>query len=219
MSRPSKFTPERRRAIVQAMRLGATYEIAADSAGVTRKTLWSWIKKAQEKNAPKSYVTFLHEVKKATADCALNDLKTLQEEAIKGNWKCSAWRLERRFGYKRESVHAELDTANEKPQEIELTPETLLSQQARDLKTAILKAEKSESWQAYAALQRQLLQVTLQLKAMKDSEGESWQSMTDMEILNEITNTIQILPPVLKQALLDEMTGLGGNVVKLPTKK
>lgn len=217
MARPSKFTRERRVTIIEALKLGATHKIASDAAGITRPTLWQWIKKGKGENAPPIYRTFYNAVKRAQAECALSDLTVLREESLKGNWKCSAWRLERRYNYTKNSVHS--DDENENPvQNIEFSPEQLLTNQIIELRTAILKAEKSESWQAYAALQRQLLNCTMQLKNIKDNSDEDWESLTDMQILDEITNTIQTLPPVLKQSLLDQIGGMGDNVIAMRKK-
>jgi hypothetical protein len=42
MARPTKFTQARREAVLQALRKGHGYELAANSAGVHGSTLWDW---------------------------------------------------------------------------------------------------------------------------------------------------------------------------------
>ena len=43
--------------------------------------------------------TFLSEFKKAEAMACIEALAVIKKEARAGNWHCSAWLLERRFGY------------------------------------------------------------------------------------------------------------------------
>ena len=94
----------------------------------------------------------------------------------------------------------------------------ILTKQAKELQAAISKAEQSESWQAYAALQRQLLQTSLQLKGLQDGD-ESYTGMTDTEILAEITNIVATLPPAIKQELIAEMMDLNGNIYSIKARK
>jgi len=47
MSRRIKLNETRTKAILQARQLGATYEIAAENAGVSRSTLWNWLKRGE----------------------------------------------------------------------------------------------------------------------------------------------------------------------------
>ena len=71
------------------------------------------------------------------------------KQASKKDWKASAWILERRFNYHRDGVHRKED-----PVEVQLPTNTydLLKEQAVELKRSMMKAEASQSWQAYAAL-------------------------------------------------------------------
>ena len=80
----------------------------------------------------------------------------------------------------------------------------VLKIQAKELRRAIAKAEKSQSWQAYAALQRQLLQTTLQLRSINEKDNE-YNGQTDEEILTDISNIITTLPAALKQDLVREI--------------
>lgn len=43
--RKSKFTAPVKTRIIEALRAGTTYEIAAQYAGISRSTLYEWIKK------------------------------------------------------------------------------------------------------------------------------------------------------------------------------
>lgn len=48
VGRPSKFTPERRQTIYNALADGATYAICARLVGVAEKTLYDWLKTGRE---------------------------------------------------------------------------------------------------------------------------------------------------------------------------
>ena len=220
MGRPSKFTKPRREKILEAIEYGATYDLAADLAGIDRNTLYHWLRKAKAPGATATYKTFLNDLKEARAKCALHDLKTIHQETLQGNWKCAAWRLERRFQYRKDSTVQTVEEAIQQTAQdnVPLDPATILQNQARELTTAISKAEKSESWQAYAALQRQLLQTSLQLKAL-ESEDTAFNGLTDTEILGDITNIISTLPPALKQELISEILDLDGNVYSIKARR
>lgn len=218
MARPSKFTKPRRDKILEAIEYGATYDLASDLAGIDRNTLYYWLRKAKEPGASQTYKTFLNDIKEARAKCAMHDLKTIHQETLQGNWKCAAWRLERRYEYRKTSPVQTLEDAIEETQPSSLEPVDILTKQAKELQAAISKAEQSESWQAYAALQRQLLQTSLQLKGLQDGD-ESYTGMTDTEILAEITNIVATLPPAIKQELIAEMMDLNGNIYSIKARK
>ena len=48
MARPSKITPEAQAEIVKAVRLGASYELAASCGGVTYETMNNWRKRGEQ---------------------------------------------------------------------------------------------------------------------------------------------------------------------------
>ena len=220
MGRPSKFTKARRDHILQAIEYGATYDLACDLAGIDRNTLYHWLRKAKSPGAPANYKTFLNELKQARAKCAMHDLKTIHQETLQGNWKCAAWRLERRFDYRRDSQVQTIEEAIsvEADKKISLEPIDILKRQAQELTKAISQAEKSESWQAYAALQRQLLQTSLQLKTLQDGT-EDYTGLTDGEILGEITGMVANLPPSIKQELINDIMDMNSNVYSIKSKR
>lgn len=214
IGRPSKFTKDRKERIIKAIQAGCTYEMAADYAGVSRKTLWTWIQKA-EQETDKNYETFLHDLKKAEIDGAITHLGNIQQASVK-DWKASAWMLERRHGYSKDRVHKTQDETVE-----HLPKDTLeiLRQQANDLKRGMTKAEQSESWQAYAALQRQLLQVIQQIKQIEAEQGmqSEMDGLTDDQLVQEITNAIISLPPILRQRLENDISNIT-NVIAFKQK-
>ena len=84
----------------------------------------------------------------------------------------------------------------------------------------MMKAEASQSWQAYAALQRQLLQVVQQIRQIESEQnmGEELDGFTDEQLLQEITTAIVSLPPILRQRLEGSIMDLS-NVVPLEKNK
>ena len=96
----------------------------------------------------------------------------------------------------------------------------LLRDQAVDLKKSMMKAESSESWQAFAALQRQFLQVVTQIKQIEAEEGmmDEMDGLSDEQLVQEITAAIISLPPILRQRLESDIQGLG-NVVHINSVK
>jgi hypothetical protein len=212
--RPSKFTKDRKDRIIQAISAGCTYEMSADYAGISRTTLWGWLKKGEDpKN--KTYCTFLNQVKRAEVEGAMVHLGTIKQASQK-DWKASAWILERRFNFHRDGVQRKEEPV------VELPTNTLelLREQAVDLKKSMMKAEQSESWQAFAALQRQFLQVVTQIKQIEAEEGmmDEMDGLTDEQLVQEITAAIISLPPILRQRLEGDIQALG-NVVHINSGK
>lgn len=213
--RPSKFSKPVRDRIIQAIGAGCTYDLAADYAGISRKTLWDWLKKGQDpKN--KEYVTFRTDIKRAEAEGAISNLGTIKQASVK-DWKAAAWLLERRHHFHRDGV-----SMQEPQEEVHLpsNPLDLLKEQAKDLKSSMMKAEQSQSWQAYAALQRQLLQVVQQIRLIEAEEGltDEMEGLTDEQLLQEITNAIVSLPPILRQRLESNIGDTGSNILKFKTR-
>ena len=124
--------------------------------------------------------------------------------------------LERRHGYSKDGIQRKEEPV------VELPTNTLelLRDQAVDLKKSMMKAESSESWQAFAALQRQFLQVVTQIKQIEAEEGmmDEMDGLTDEQLVQEITTAIISLPPILRQRLEADIQGMG-NVVHIKNVK
>ncbi len=112
--------------------------------------------------------------------------------------------------------------AEEQIKEVELPSNMLelLRMQARELKASMMKAESSQSWQAYAALQRQLLTVVQQIRQIEAEEGmgDELDGLTDEQLLAEITSAIVSLPPILRQRLEGSFSSMK-NVIPIQGKK
>lgn len=215
MARKSKFNEAITSRIVEALRIGATYEIAAEYAGISRSTLYNWMEKGKEQKSGQ-YRTFLDSIKAAEARGAIANLAMIESAAKAGDWKAAAWRLERRHGYTRDGYQAQ-----QQQEEVQLPSSMLdlLKTQALELRASMIKAETSQSWQAYAALQRQLLQVVAQIRQVEAEEGmqDEMDGLSDEQLLQEISNAIISLPPILRQRLEADIGNMG-NVIQI-TKK
>lgn len=87
---------ETRERLLDALRAGATHQIAADHAGISVRTLYSWMAWGRE-GAP-TYAELLAEMEAAQAGGALQCLAVIREVAVKGKqWQAAAWLLERRY--------------------------------------------------------------------------------------------------------------------------
>lgn len=87
--RKSKCTPDVVALVVDAIGVGATYELAARYAGIHPSTLYDWINTKPD---------FSEAVKKAEARDAIRSLAKITAEK---SWPAHAWKLERRHGYVR----------------------------------------------------------------------------------------------------------------------
>jgi transposase len=97
VARPSKLTDAVIPKLAEAIRLGATYEIACKYAGVTYQTLRNWIidgETAREGSAARNLRDKLEE---AEGRGAVQWLAVIEKAAKEGTWQAAAWKLERRY--------------------------------------------------------------------------------------------------------------------------
>lgn len=88
MARPTKYTSETVERVLEAIRLGATYELAAGYAGISYTTFNDWHQKKPE---------FSQALKEAEGVAAVGWLKRIEDAAAEGAWQAGAWKLERRY--------------------------------------------------------------------------------------------------------------------------
>jgi transposase len=96
MGRPSKLTNDTQTRIVQAIQLGATYEMAAQYGGIAYNTFNEWIKKGEAQRAG-VYREFYEAIKEAEGKAVVGWLAKIEKAANDGNWQAAAWKLERRY--------------------------------------------------------------------------------------------------------------------------
>lgn len=106
--RPSKLNDVLHEAIVKILRTGCTIETAAEHAGVTKRTLQSWMQKGEDAEtrleagakltaADKGYMALAQDIRKARSEAEVRALATIQRAAADGTWQAAAWYLERAF--------------------------------------------------------------------------------------------------------------------------
>lgn len=109
MTRPTKLTADSQKRIIDAIVLGATYEMAAQYGGVSYNTFNSWMLRAcvelerleyphaQRNKDEDLYVSFYEAVKDAEGRAVVGWLGKIERSANDGNWQAAAWKLERRY--------------------------------------------------------------------------------------------------------------------------
>ena len=104
--RPTKLNDELKDQICKVVRAGNYIETAAAYAGLSKQTLYDWMKRgrreSEARNEGKSgirkeekYVRFLDAIEKALADGEIRDVAIVAQAATE-NWQAAAWKLERR---------------------------------------------------------------------------------------------------------------------------
>ena len=99
--RPSKFDEQRAKTILTYLRAGAYVETAAAAAGISKDTLYNWLRRgARVGDKPTRedlrLAAFSDAVKQAMAKAELDDLTVIKGAAAK-HWQAAAWRLERKY--------------------------------------------------------------------------------------------------------------------------
>ena len=93
--RPPKFNQETLDTIVRAIRGGNYVETAAAMAGVSKSTLYDWLKQGARAKTGK-LKEFSDAVNQAQGEAEARDVLTIGG-AAKLDWRAAAWRLERKF--------------------------------------------------------------------------------------------------------------------------
>ena len=199
--------------ILSAIEEGASYAIAAGSAGIHKNTLINWIKKGQKERAVEPYKSFIKKLRVSESKAALLHLGVVKAAALDGQWKASLAMLER-FRTLEDSHDIEEPIVREPIKNYRVLLETGLS----EIQEAMSAAKKSESWQAYASLFGKSLTLMDQIKTLDAEEGrvDSMDSLTDEQLIKTITDYIVALPKGLRQRVEDELSELSkSNVVIL----
>ncbi|MBI4563806.1 MAG: hypothetical protein HY716_03815 [Planctomycetes bacterium] len=96
IGRPSKFTPEARERILQAVSLGVHWELAPLVGGVSYPTFREWMRRGESEESGE-FRDFFDAVKEAEARAAMKLLAIIEKDAQSGHWSAAAWKLERRY--------------------------------------------------------------------------------------------------------------------------
>lgn len=98
VGRPSKLNPETSTAIIDAVRTGATLDVAAAAAGINVGTLHKWRDRGEtDLNAAHDtiYARLVDELTRATAAGEVSLVRMIRSAGLT-DWRAAAWLLERR---------------------------------------------------------------------------------------------------------------------------
>lgn len=91
--RPGKFTPETCKRIVDMLRAGSYPKVAANAAGVSERTFYYWIERAQTDD---DYREFAEAVDRALSEGEARAVAVIAAASTE-SWQAAAWMLERRY--------------------------------------------------------------------------------------------------------------------------
>lgn len=83
--------------LIAAILLGATYELAAQYAGISADTFDRWRSKARTAKPGTPLATLRDRLREAEGKAAVTWLRQIEKAAKEGNWNAAAWKLERRY--------------------------------------------------------------------------------------------------------------------------
>jgi transposase len=92
--RKPKYSQEVQDRIVTAIKMGCTFELAANYGGISTTTFYEWINTNPD---------FADAIKGAEGQAAVNWLTLIEKAALPnedgtgGSWQAAAWKLERRY--------------------------------------------------------------------------------------------------------------------------
>jgi len=113
--RKTKLTPEVQKRIVESVRLGAPYCLAAQSGGIGESTLYDWMErgeKGERREQKDIYVEFAKAIKEAESAC-FNAMLGRIQLAASTSWQAAAWLLERRYPQQFARTMKQQETWNE----------------------------------------------------------------------------------------------------------
>ena len=209
-----KVTLKQLQPAIDALKVGATYKLAAEAAGVAPSTFYKYLRMGRDQETP-MLAEFFQQVQAANHDRSQFMLKRIEEGSRK-DWRAAAWLLERRYLYR---LNAPMEIPEEEPAKKTSDPVELLKNQIEDLQKAIASAAAAQSWQAYAALQRQLVSMVSELRSIEGEETEDGlERMTDEQLIGQIEAAVLSMPPVLRQRLQNRLSMDTSNVVSFKGK-
>jgi hypothetical protein len=95
--RPTKLTPEAQEQITSLVRAGASSEVAAQAAGIGRRTFTRWMQLGESARTGSALRGFYDAVERARAEAESVLVTRIAQAASRGSWPAAAWLLERRF--------------------------------------------------------------------------------------------------------------------------
>ena len=161
--------------VVQAIKLGATYEMAAKAGGVTSRTLRAWMADAKRNGEESPFHRLREDVREADGASGINALACIQRAAKDGKWQAAAWLLERKFGYRRDGVREPTAPAVV-PQDVTIHTDELL----QEIRRQRMEAQRDGSHVAVTSLFKLELDM---VKTKQAQESEADESSADRATL------------------------------------
>lgn len=81
--------------IVGCARRGSYLETACKVAGISRKRFYDWVALGNQGREP--YLDFVMRLNKAQGEATMDSLSVIELAGARGDWRASAWRLERMY--------------------------------------------------------------------------------------------------------------------------
>ena len=92
---PTKFTPEIKAKLLEAIKKGAPFELACSYARIHFSTLMNWKRKAEDEFCPE-YIKFFEDLEEAKGATALMWLEKIDKAMDEGTWQAASWKLAKR---------------------------------------------------------------------------------------------------------------------------
>ncbi len=98
MGRRTRLTPEVMRVITNVIAKGGSDKAAYEAVGIGETTFYAWLKKGEvARRSDSVYREFWEGLTRARSLHQMYHLGTINAAADKGDWRASAWILERRY--------------------------------------------------------------------------------------------------------------------------
>lgn len=91
-----KFNAETASTIITFIRGGAFAETAAAAAGISKSTLYEWLRRGRRRGRGPMF-QFAEETETAHAQSEVNAIGIIGKAAAAGAWQAAAWHLERKY--------------------------------------------------------------------------------------------------------------------------
>jgi len=195
-----KYNTEVHHRIVQAIKLGATYDMASKAGGVTSRTLRGWLADAKRNGEGSPFYSLRQDILTADGASGINALACIQKAAKDGKWQAAAWLLERKHGFRRDGVKELKDHA--------VLPGNLDQHEAEilaEVRRLRVDASQSGSYVSAATLMRMETEMLTQKRAQEQAEADrSNASASEKELLEIISNSVDGMP----RSMLDELSSI-----------
>ena len=150
---PYKLDKASAKAFISNIKIGCPIQMAAGVAGITCETIYQWIRRGKQSDAPTELKKFRADYLKARHFSGQQDMKTLFKAVVEGNISAAQWRLAKRYPkeFGNESTRVELTGAGGGPIKTEtrhdgLSAEEMASRMVRAARIAkeVLDKQKVE---------------------------------------------------------------------------